>query len=343
MRFTVFLPVRNGGSYLQQCVASVLGQTYPDFQLVILDNASSDGTTEWVSSLKDARVVHARSEHSLSIQASWKRVLHYSPKNEFMTIIGHDDLLDRSYLETVHRLIVEHPDARLYQTHFRLIDFDGKLVRPCLAMPERESAAEFLESRMIFKRDSYGTGHMFRSSAYEEVGGIPAYEKLLFADDALWVKLMLGSWKATAKETCFSYRVHSGSTSFSPEPDALYEALDSYLAFLQDACLQDAHIFDVVKRRLRGYLTKIYQSGYFLLRKNPDKFRMLSGAIKGSIERSSQNASRLLSIFDAKMATDFPEMVHRKVFTFRAYCIWDMRVKLRNLRRKLRNSDNPLP
>ena len=44
-QFSIFLPVRNGWPYVQQCVESILNQTYPHFELVILDNQSTDNTT----------------------------------------------------------------------------------------------------------------------------------------------------------------------------------------------------------------------------------------------------------------------------------------------------------
>jgi glycosyltransferase involved in cell wall biosynthesis len=321
-------------------VASILEQTYREYQLVILDNASSDGTTQWVSSLNEPRVALMKSNKPLDIQESWQRIFQYVPKNEFMTFIGHDDVWDRNYLETVSRLIEKHPDAGLYQTHFRLIDVAGNVLRPCRPMPEHETSAEFLESRMVFKRDSYGTGYMFRSSDYERVGGIPSYDKLLFADDALWISLMQGSWKATSKATCFAYRVHSTSTSFSPGPVSLYAALDAYLEFLKEKSLTDADILDVLRRRLPNYLIKLYQSGYFPLKEDREQFRVLGKTIKSRIEWSAQKAAQILDTPDAKATTHFSELTHRRVFRSRSYYYWYARVRLHNLRLKVMEALN---
>ena len=66
-QFSIFLPVRNGWPYVQECVESILNQTYPHFELVILDNQSTDNTTAWLQGITDPRVrLHASSE-SLSI------------------------------------------------------------------------------------------------------------------------------------------------------------------------------------------------------------------------------------------------------------------------------------
>ena len=57
----------------------------------------------------------------LTIEENWHRVVTI-PKNEFITLIGHDDILDPHYLSVMDKLIARHPKASLYQTHFRKID-----------------------------------------------------------------------------------------------------------------------------------------------------------------------------------------------------------------------------
>ena len=51
-RYSIILPVRNGGDYAKECVKGILSQTYSDFNLLVLDNNSNDGTLEWIKSIK---------------------------------------------------------------------------------------------------------------------------------------------------------------------------------------------------------------------------------------------------------------------------------------------------
>lgn len=197
--FTIFLPVKNGGEYLPLCVASILAQTYQDFELVILENQSTDGTAEWLQTLekKDPRIKVIPSSSPLSIEDNWKRILTV-PKNKYMTIIGHDDMLEADFLAEINTLIQGDPEASLYQTHFKLIDNEGNMIRLCKPIPKYETAAEFLASRMAEIRDSFGTGYVMRSNHYEQIGGIPIISDLLYADDALWLGLMGTSLKVTS-------------------------------------------------------------------------------------------------------------------------------------------------
>ena len=74
IKYSIILPVRNGGEYLKECVNSILSQTYTDFNLLILDNNSTDGTLEWIQSVADKRIVIFTSNESLSIEQNWARI-----------------------------------------------------------------------------------------------------------------------------------------------------------------------------------------------------------------------------------------------------------------------------
>lgn len=233
-RFSIFLPVRNGWPYVQECVESILRQTYPHFELHVLDNQSSDETVAWIKSATDSRIRLSTSAAPLSIEASWARIKS-AEKQEFMTLIGHDDILDPGYLSAIAALIERHPRAALYCTGSRLIDSDGRTIRSCRPVADRETAAEYLTARFTFKRDIFGTGYCMRSADYERVGGIPSFERLFFADDALWVSLLAGSYKASDSAEHFAVRIHpkSESASLPSAWASILRGLNQFMEFLQ--------------------------------------------------------------------------------------------------------------
>jgi glycosyltransferase involved in cell wall biosynthesis len=241
------LPVKNGGSYVKECVNSILSQTLQDFNLIVLDNCSTDGTLEWLQSLKDNRIVILRSGNPLSIEDNWSRIKFVS-KNEYITLIGHDDILDPYYLEIMNDLILKHPTASLYQAHFRFINESGLSLRLCKPMAEIQYAHEFLACYMCGTIDSAGTGYMMRSKDYDTVGGIDSsFENLIFADYALWIDLTLISYKATTPVVAFKYRVHS---SFSKTTGAqqYQEAFEKLLKFIIARSEKDTKIKMVTEK-----------------------------------------------------------------------------------------------
>ncbi len=250
MKFSIILPVKNGGEYVKECVQSILSQTYPDFNLHILENYSTDGTAEWLQTLKDVRIIVIPSERSLSIEENWARILSIK-RNAFMTIIGHDDLLDNNYLEVMNDLIQQNSGASLYQAHFRFIDARANLVKHCKPMHEKQTAAEFLHSLFTDSIDTMGTGYMMRSEDYNLVGGIPSYPNLLFADHALWIKLTALSYKATSPTESFSYRLHE---NLSKKSDAFryINSFYNYMDFLVDLKANQIQL----KAIFKNYITK---------------------------------------------------------------------------------------
>ena len=192
---------------------------------------------------------------------SWARILGVE-KREFMTLIGHDDLLDRGFLEAVKKLIDAHPGAGLYQTAARLIDSDGRKIRSCRPSPEREMAAEYLTARFKFDRDVFGTGYVMRSADYDRVGGIPGFEKLFFADDALWLSMMKGSYKAADPTELFSVRIHpkSESASLPSAWSAILTGLRQFSRFL--ASYEDAPSQSVVNSLGAGFQLTYHRNAY---------------------------------------------------------------------------------
>jgi glycosyltransferase involved in cell wall biosynthesis len=229
--FSIILPVYNGGEMVKDCINSILLQSLPDFQLHILDNSSTDGTLQWVQSLTDHRIVCYPAEKPLTMEANWGRIVNI-PKNKFITLIGHDDLLHPHYLQTMADLIQQHPEASLYQAHFIFIDAEGNEIRPCQPMAEVQSADEFLACQFTKTLDSMGTGYMMRSSDFDAAGGMGLrYPGLIFADYALWVKLTLLNYKATTPTTAFSYRLHNNASKRTNGED-YQQAFGEYVYFL---------------------------------------------------------------------------------------------------------------
>jgi glycosyltransferase involved in cell wall biosynthesis len=264
-KFSILLPVRNGWPYVQECVESVLAQTYPRFDLIVLDNQSTDQTMPWLKSLSDSRIRFYSSSSPLSMVESWARVVGVK-KQQYMTLIGHDDTLDPGFLMAINELIERNPDAKLYQTGLRLIDSNGRKIRNCKPIPQRETPAQYLEGRFAYQRDITGTGVAMRSADYDRVGGIPQFERLFFADDALWLSLMQGGYKAYDPTELCSVRIH-GKKESTTQPSAwraLLLGLNQFSDFLNDYAERDAEAQAVIAKRAAAFATRYHQNLYIL-------------------------------------------------------------------------------
>ncbi len=289
-QYGIILPVKNGGAYVKECVNSILSQTHKEFNLIVLDNYSTDDTVAWLKELDDNRITIHTADHPLSMEANWARIT-ATEKNEFITIIGHDDLLHPNYLSVMNALIKKHPQASLYQAHFNFINDKGILVRHCHPMQEKQYAFEFLECEMNRTMDSTGTGYMMRSRDYDAAGGIsPLYPNLIFADYELWIKLILVSYKATAAEEAFSYRLHNSASRLT-NGEAYQQAFGRYISFLAACRLNDAGIAATIHRHAKKMLLFFCESLSHRLLKTPKNDRV---ATVGAFIGQCRSYARLL-------------------------------------------------
>lgn len=264
-KYSIILPLRNGGEYLKECVRSVLAQTYDDFNLIILENHSTDGSVEWLNSLNNNRIEIYPSEKPLSIEENWNRILTV-PKNEFMTFIGHDDLLDKNFLEVIDELIIRHPEAGLYQTHCRIVNELGENLYSCKPMDEEQDIYEYLAFYFSGIADLL-MGQVMRTSDYNEVGGLPAYPNLQFADLVLWIELIRKNYRATSLKECCAKRIHESATTRSSAPIKLYHAFMEVLSYLIALKHEDSKMSGVFDRYASDFLNLYTKSiAHFLLR-----------------------------------------------------------------------------
>ena len=99
-RVSIGLPVYNAGDYLAACTASVLAQTFEDFEFIICDNASTDGTSERCEALAaaDPRVRYYRHDTNIGAAANHNRVVELAT-GEYFKWCGHDDLIEPTFIE----------------------------------------------------------------------------------------------------------------------------------------------------------------------------------------------------------------------------------------------------
>jgi glycosyltransferase involved in cell wall biosynthesis len=252
--FTLVVPTYNGGGMLRQCIASLLAQRYESYDILVLDDGSSDGSVEWLRGLAEPRLRVEQSSH-VGIVENWRRATEF-PLGEYMTFVGQDDLLDPEFLPVMAGLIRQFPDAGLYHAHFRFVDETGRFLRNAAPMPDRATAAEYLQSLFGFRHETYGTGYVWRAEDYRQRGGIPPYPGLLFADDALWFILMRGSYKVTSRQVCFSCRLHTCSAGRSAAWTTWLAAMREYIGFLKGEAGVDEKFASALRQYAPGYFLR---------------------------------------------------------------------------------------
>lgn len=125
---TVGIPVYNGAAHLAEAITSVLGQDYPNLEIVVCDNASDDGTPAIARRFvhADSRVRYLRNPSNIGLLPNFRRVRDEA-RGTYFTWLGHDDLLSSpSYVSTGIEFLETHPEVVLCHTWIELLTPTGE-------------------------------------------------------------------------------------------------------------------------------------------------------------------------------------------------------------------------
>ena len=113
-RFSVVVPTYNrAASYLPQAIACVLRQSCADFELIISDNGSADGTEQYGRSLDDARIRYVRRSPTMPAGRHFATAM-AEAAGEFIVLHQDDDLLHKDFLARADEALRVHPQAHMY-------------------------------------------------------------------------------------------------------------------------------------------------------------------------------------------------------------------------------------
>lgn len=219
---SVCIPTYNRVRYLAQCVESILRQTMADFEVVVSDNASNDGTTAYMRSLSDRRIRYERSETNAGSRENWNRCVTLA-RGTYVAILHDDDTSEPTFLARTVQMFEGHSRMGMIYTAAYLIDEEGRRTG-CLRLHARDRvwAPPALGLRFLKRNhDVVFSSAVVRRSAYECVGRFdPA---LLCGDFEIWLKLALRFEIGYLASPLVSYRSHGSSTTASMAPRRFVE------------------------------------------------------------------------------------------------------------------------
>jgi GT2 family glycosyltransferase len=207
---TVLMAVHNGGAYLREAVESVLAQTYGDFELLVVDDASDDGSAELAESFGDPRIRVLRNASNLGQVPSLNLGLRKA-RGGYVARLDADDTMLPTRLERQVAILDAEPRVALVGTWLDVVDADGRLWSQLRG--ELDGFAGFVSAVLS---DSFPFGHpslTFRRDVVLELGGYDA-ELAPSEDKDLYRRLALAHWEArVVPEPLVRYRRHAGQLS----------------------------------------------------------------------------------------------------------------------------------
>ena len=206
-RVTVLMTVFNGERHLREAVDSVLRQTFGDFELVIVDDGSTDGTAALLAAISDPRVRVTHNDENLGLTPSLNRGLGLA-RGELIARHDADDVSEPERIARQIAFLDAHPDVALVGAWYRKID-DASA-----SLGERTLPVDHDRIRwaLHFYCPIVHSAAVFRTSVVRELGGYD--EAFVYAQDYdLWSRLATTRRVANVGEPLVRYRV--GATTLT--------------------------------------------------------------------------------------------------------------------------------
>ena len=200
------MSVRNGARYVSEAIDSILNQTFEDFELVIIDDGSTDGTLTIVQSYDDARLRIVRQDN-VGLTKSLNRGIALA-QGQYIARIDHDDLSLPERFERQVKFLDAHPDVGLLGTACRVIDeLRGREWEAQVATSDQA-----LRHALIKHNPFFHSSVMMRKSVLQKVGG---YDETFpyIQDYELWIRIASCAKLANLAEVLTIHRFHRDSVS----------------------------------------------------------------------------------------------------------------------------------
>ena len=205
---TVYITNYNYGVFISQAIESVSGQTFKDFELIIIDDGSTDESKEIIKHYEGLPFVKTVFQKNKGLNAS-NNVAMNMARGKYIMRLDADDFLAPSALGIMSAVLEAEPDTALVFPDFYYVDINGKITG-------EECRHNFDREVTLFDLPAHGACTMIRLNILKKIGG---YNENIKCQDGydLWIKLATKYKVSNINKPLFYYRKHGKSITSNEE------------------------------------------------------------------------------------------------------------------------------
>lgn len=224
MKFSVTIPAYKR-SFLQECIDSVLAQTYTNFELIIVNDASPEDLDSIVKAYSDSRIryyVNEKNCGAVNVVDNWNICLSYA-SGDYIICMGDDDKLRPNCLEEYYKIVKLYPNLSIYHARTEIIDEYSQVIK----LQEERSQFESVYSMIWHRwngRIQFIGDFLFKVSILREHKGFFKIPFALCSDDISVAIAAKEFGIANINTAVFQYRINSQTISNNGNGKVLMEA-----------------------------------------------------------------------------------------------------------------------
>lgn len=206
MKYSFVLPAFKA-TFLREAVDSILNQTYTDFELIIVNDASPEDLTSIVKEYHDDRIQYYVNEKNVGgtdLVAQWNHCITYA-KGEYLILASDDDVYHPDYLEKMDVLVDKYPVVNVFRSRVQHMNADGYIRGESEELDEYLSYVDLLYAMHQGKICSGLAYHIFKREELINIGGFVNFPSAWISDDATVISLAKNG-VVFHKEALFAFR-----------------------------------------------------------------------------------------------------------------------------------------
>ena len=207
MRFSFGIPAFKS-AFIKECIDSILTQTYPEFELIIINDASPDPIDEIIRSYSDGRIQYLKNEKNIGAEKvvlNWNKCLAQA-KGDYFILMGDDDKLEPNYLEEFDKLIKKYPELDIFHCRSYIINSNSEIIALTPSWPEYENIYDNIWHRVKGYRSQYISDFVYNTEILKNKGGF-YYLPLAWGSDDISAYIQMNSKGVAHTNRCLlNYR-----------------------------------------------------------------------------------------------------------------------------------------
>ena len=244
--FSVVIPTYNRAERLRQALDSVLTQSFTDFEVIVVDDGSTDNTEEVVTSISDQRLRYLKKkneERSIARNFGIEQA-----KGSYINFLDSDDRFYSNHLQIAFDLLHQHNNPEVGHLGYEMIDSNGKVLL------QRNDLNERIPERLLHENILHGNAIFIRKDIANQVSFIPSDKAVISEDWYVWIRLA-ARFHIYYDNTITSAIVeHQERSLKNIDPDKLIASTEVIIYHLQ----KDSKFIDRYQARLKYFFANHY-------------------------------------------------------------------------------------